>query len=922
MPQDWRYRQVRKRATGLFITTNNLPGPMATSICGALDLSSSRGLQGRLATLFSKLPPGAVGRWLEVNTQVGRGGRARGSGGLAGGAMPRGLSVEEHFKRLCTVGVQEQVGDKEELLWNSFVTPVSLKAGFKLGSLGHIKELSQLMDWVGQGQVKPRPGESQEVLDAFLTVVGKLHTMRTSCEVYVFLERTKIRANVYIKFGDSEGERAKDFRVAMCTMSASGVQGCLAVTKLAPLLSAMDGWAGHPDMRAEFDRVVTGYDEAHAEMRKAGVRAEVELTLVPTADPARAPTLEIGPVHGWECRRALGLLEGRTFELEDDEAERVEADLQLELRPYQRSALAFMCRQESAANGVARHFWAQIPCEAEGLCCFYSPFKEELLFSRDETTLRREVGAHTAVGFLCLEMGLGKTACALALALARPPPPRWRSPAWVEPCAAPLANEPANRVRGGMLVVVPPTLVGQWELELDKTIAPGRFSILRFHGTKKCPNLAQLARYDLVITTTQTAANNVELLGAVEWHRVVLDEFHMQEIPRVVAMAPARSKWFMSGTPIAKEENPRESLAKFWSQAYLDGINPTGKLSSKFGAQPALLAAVMAAVTCRYTKNGNVGGERNLELPALHEREVQVTLLRDCRDRYDDVHLDRAHTARREDNVWNKLRVVNRLRGDLAGGMKEVILETDSEAEEYDDEFEEDEVDPATAMAYAAMGLPVPRPERPQRPQRTRVVRHFGAKTEAVLQELRDLKAREPGSKVLIMSDFPAALEAIAEGLPSLGLQHRNLKGGLTLEQRKQAVAAFQTDPPTTIFLLSMRAGAVGLTLTAASHMFLLDPQLKLSTEMQAVGRCHRFGQTKEVTVTRFWVKDSVESNIRRVTRRVADAAAAAGPAGAAGGSEGPEEAEGEGGEDEEAAAATTRAEDVAEFMSMPWATS
>jgi hypothetical protein len=128
------------------------------------------------------------------------------------------------------------------------------------------------------------------------------------------------------------------------------------------------------------------------------------------------------------------------------------------------------------------------------------------------------------------------------------------------------------------------------------------------------------------------------------------------------------------------------------------------------------------------------------------------------------------------------------------------------------------------------------------------------------------------------MSDFPAALEAIAEGLPSLGLQHRcehmrcphglalapidavnrmpkyaracvridtslytvkhmhahicapphtrthsnarhihthrNLKGGLTLEQRKQAVAAFQTDPPTTIFLLSMRAGAVGLTLT------------------------------------------------------------------------------------------------------------
>jgi hypothetical protein len=87
--------------------------------------------------------------------------------------------------------------------------------------------------------------------------------------------------------------------------------------------------------------------------------------------------------------------------------------------------------------------------------------------------MRPAVAAPTA------RRGLGKTACALALALARPPPPRWRSPAWVEPSAAPLANEPANRVRGGMLVVVPPTLVGQWELELDKTIAPSRFSILR-----------------------------------------------------------------------------------------------------------------------------------------------------------------------------------------------------------------------------------------------------------------------------------------------------------------------------------------------------------------------------------------------------------------------------------------------------------
>ncbi len=66
---------------------------------------------------------------------------------------------------------------------------------------------------------------------------------------------------------------------------------------------------------------------------------------------------------------------------------------------------------------------------------------------------------------------------------------------------------------------------------------------------------------------------------------------------------------------------------------------------------------------------------------------------------------------------------------------------------------------------------------------------------------------------------------------------------------------AFQQDPPTTVFLLSMRSGAVGINLTAASHVFILEPCLNPALEEQAIGRAWRMGQQREVVVKRFCVK-------------------------------------------------------------------
>ena len=70
-----------------------------------------------------------------------------------------------------------------------------------------------------------------------------------------------------------------------------------------------------------------------------------------------------------------------------------------------------------------------------------------------------------------------------------------------------------------------------------------------------------------------------------------------------------------------------------------------------------------------------------------------------------------------------------------------------------------------------------------------------------------------------------------------------------------QAIEAFQKDPPTTVFLLSMRSGAVGINLTAANHVFLMEPAFNPALEAQAIGRAHRMGQTRPVVVKKLYIK-------------------------------------------------------------------
>ena len=114
------------------------------------------------------------------------------------------------------------------------------------------------------------------------------------------------------------------------------------------------------------------------------------------------------------------------------------------------------------------------------------------------------------------------------------------------------------------------------------------------------------------------------------------------------------------------------------------------------------------------------------------------------------------------------------------------------------------------------------------------------SKLEALIANLKRTQASDASAKCLVFTSFKPTLDWLCEALPARGFTFRTLTGDMSQQQREEALLAFQHDPPTTIFLLSVRAGAVGINLTEANHVFLLEPLLNPGLEKQAIGRVHR----------------------------------------------------------------------------------
>jgi DNA repair protein RAD5 len=142
------------------------------------------------------------------------------------------------------------------------------------------------------------------------------------------------------------------------------------------------------------------------------------------------------------------------------------------------------------------------------------------------------------------------------------------------------------------------------------------------------------------------------------------------------------------------------------------------------------------------------------------------------------------------------------------------------------------------------------------------------AKVGALMSHLKALRNEQPGTKSVVFSQFTSFLSLIEPALTRAAIPFVRLDGSMAQKARAAVLTEFAASKKGVVLLLSLRAGGVGLNLTMAKRVFMMDPWWSFAVEAQAIDRVHRMGQADEVKVYRFIVKESVEERMLKIQDR------------------------------------------------------
>ena len=380
------------------------------------------------------------------------------------------------------------------------------------------------------------------------------------------------------------------------------------------------------------------------------------------------------------------------------------------------------------------------------------------------------------------------------------------------------------------LIVVPNSLVYNWFNEARK-FTPN-LKVLIYTGINREKNPATFQLYDLVISTYGTVRVDVDILKNFKFNYIILDESQSIKNPqsqssRAVKQLMASHKLVLTGTPI---EN---SVAELWSQ--LAFINPglLGNLPSfterfvtpiERGKDPhkmVQLKAIIKPFVLRRTKD-----QVATELPPKIEQVVFSNMTEQQAEAYETV---KSHYRNEIIKSINEVGL-NRSQLTILQGL--------------------------TKLRQIANHPVLTNPE------------YEGQSGKFDELIARAETARQEGHKVLIFSQFVKQLDIYKNYFDQKHWSYCYLDGSMSNEQRQQAVTKFQTDDSINYFLISLKAGGVGLNLTQADYVFIIDPWWNPAVEQQAVDRSHRIGQTKTVFTYKFITKDTVEEKILAMQQR------------------------------------------------------
>jgi superfamily II DNA or RNA helicase len=552
---------------------------------------------------------------------------------------------------------------------------------------------------------------------------------------------------------------------------------------------AMDLAIGIGDERLDLTPLLQGYLEGE----KVGRTRAGELFLLPTAQFDRVLELleELGES---DLSRPLHLARYHALHLEELEAA---ANLAVDDSwRYLATGLRDFQRLEPITPPSGLHAELR-PYQLEGLTWL---------------NFLREAGLH---GILADDMGLGKTVQALALL---------------------LLEKEAGRLDRPALVVVPTSLVFNWEAEARR-FAPA-LKVLPLHGTARKRRFDEIEGADLILTTYGLLRWDKELLIKQPFHYVILDEAQAiknerTQVARLVRLLKARHRLTMTGTPMENH------LGELWSQfAFLmPGFLGTRKRFNDLFRRPIeravdpeaerpstareRLARRIHPFVLRRTK-----AQVAVELPAKSEIPLYSELAGPQRELYETVRLAYLEKVRREVETQGIQRSQITILDALLR-LRQVCCH------------------PRLVKLSVAQGID----------------------TSVKMEQLAALlpEAIEEGRRILIFSQFVQFLAIVRGWCAVEGLDFAYLDG--TTTNRKEVVEGFQ-EGQTPLFLISLRAGGAGLNLTAADTVIHLDPWWNPAVMDQATDRAHRIGQDKPVQVYNLITRGTVEEKILALQER------------------------------------------------------
>lgn len=377
-------------------------------------------------------------------------------------------------------------------------------------------------------------------------------------------------------------------------------------------------------------------------------------------------------------------------------------------------------------------------------------------------------------------------------------------------------------LRGGNLLVVPRSLVFNWQREAEK-FTP-RLKILDYSTLNRTDDLTEFDDYDLVITTYSIVRRDIEKLIQREFNYVILDEAQAVKNPlgetgKAVRLLRARHRLTMTGTPIENNTLELWSQFSFLNPGLLGSAdyfrenftNPIEKKSDEDAVK--LLRRMIYPFILRRTKE-----QVAAELPPRTERRIycepderQRKFYLEKRDHYRALLLKMFEEKGLEKSRFQVLEGLLRLR----------------------------QICNHPALVEKSY-------------------KGRSAKLEMLVETLETLRAE--GHKALVFSQFVQMLKFIEKELKARKIPYTYLDG--KTKKRQEKVDEFQNDPSIPFFLISLKAGGVGLNLTAADYVLHVDPWWNPAVEQQATDRTHRIGQEKPVFVYKFVMRDSVEEKI------------------------------------------------------------